>query len=148
MAPGDEFLPETQACGPVRKVVVTALFLVLELCFELTRREFSESCLRVLETNLIPAALTALHQLFCIRQFVYESGNDFKGTKLHLLLHVPYFIRKYGAPINWDTSSFESAHKHLVKAYYKRSSKRIADLTSETMAAVRIVLWTPSYDAR
>lgn len=132
----EEYLPSTLACGAVRDVVVTALFLVLELFFELTRREFSESCLDALETNLVPVALDALHQLFCIRQHVSDSTNDFRGTKLHLVMHFPYFIRKYGAPLNWDTSAFETAHKHLVKAYYRKGSKRTATLTRDIMAAV------------
>src|SRR3546814_3189676 len=45
MSPHEEYLPDVQACGPVRSAVITALFLTLELFFELTRREFSESCL-------------------------------------------------------------------------------------------------------
>src|SRR3546814_5076164 len=138
MSPHEEYLPDVQACGPVRSAVITALFLTLELFFELTRREFSESCLCALEENLIPTALESLHQLFCIRQFVYESNNDFKGTKLPLILHMPYFIRKYGSPANWDTCAFETAQKNLVKAFYKRGSKRTSEVARETLTAVRM----------
>lgn len=138
MSNAGEYLPDVQACGPVRSVVVTALYFTLELFFELTRREFTEGCVRALETNLVPHGLDSLYQLYCLRQFMNGSTNDFKGTKLHLLMHVPYFIRQFGAPLNWDTSSFETAHKHLVKAYYRHGSKRKSGLVFETMTAVRL----------
>src|SRR3546814_3571150 len=51
---------------------------------------------------------------------------------------MPYFIRKYGSPANWDTSAFETAHKHLVKAFYKRGSKRTSEVARETLTAVRM----------
>lgn len=131
------FLPERLDCGPVREVVLAALFLALELHLEFTRREFSESCLEALEKNLIPVTLESIHQLFCIRQFVAGSTTDFRGTKLHLVLHFGHFIRQFGSPLNWDTSSFESAHKVFVKACYRRGSKRLTGLTLETLHAVR-----------
>src|SRR3546814_5333279 len=86
------------------------MFFVLELYFELVRKEFTESCVYRLETNLIPNSLDALHRLYCLRQTVHESTNDFRGIKLHLLLHIPHFIRRYGAPLNWDTSSRSEEH--------------------------------------
>src|SRR3546814_10788373 len=87
----------------------------MELFLELSRAEFTESALVQLDELLIPKAITALYRIFRIRQALNHENAEFGGIKLHLILHFPMFIRMYGAPRNWDSSSFESAHKELVK---------------------------------
>jgi len=78
-APTAEFLPEEARCGPVRDVVVLALCLALDLMFELTRREYTEVCVRVLETSLI-------HLPFSRMSKSNEDDMNALSTGRHLIM--------------------------------------------------------------
>ena len=138
-SPIDYFLPEQLQVvgGPVRGPVVLGIYLAIELYFELSRSEFTKYGLIHLERELIPKAMTAVYRIYRIRQLINQVTGEFAGIKLHLLLHMPMFIRLYGAPKNWDTSSFESAHKSFVKEMYRSSAKRTTTLHLDIMRTVR-----------
>lgn len=40
-----------------------------------------------------------------------------------MVSHIPHFIRRFGSPKNFDTSSFEMAHKFFVKQLFTLTNK-------------------------
>ena len=119
-----EYLPGQCVYGRVRSAVVVAMYHVLDIAIEFTRAEFTANQIDHLEHVSVPRALQSLHSIYDLRQALHGVNTNFRGIKLHILLHIPHFIRRYGAPTNWDSASFESAHKSFVKFYYRNGSKR------------------------
>ena len=131
----DEFLPDVVDARHVRQPVLVGVFLVVDMLFELRRESFSRPILEHLDQVGIPLALHALYRIFQLRQHFACSNTDFQGIKLHLMLHFPHLIRLYGRPGNWNTDSWESAHKTMVKFHYKNGSKRVTDINLTTLRA-------------
>lgn len=123
--------------GQDRNIVVEAIFRVVDVAVALQQNSFTERCLEDLEKQKIPTALHHLHLLFRRRQYYLCSNAAFEGVKLHLLLHFPLWIRRFGAPVCWDTASWESAHKTMVKWHYKHGSKRVSDINASVLKSVR-----------
>jgi hypothetical protein len=123
-------------------VVLRGIFYALEVFYECVRTEYSEAFIERLEIEILPRALQAVYQIYCIRQFLLSDQTDFLGIKPHLILHYPHFIRLYGRPANWDTASFETAHKWFVKSHYRASSKRATNIANMIM---EMVSSTPTY---
>lgn len=120
-----------------RKGVVTALLLVIDLTFELQRTEFTTINLLKLRNVLLPNALSALLSMYLLRQTQKCANHVFNGIKLHILLHMDYLIKRFGTPQVWDTDTFESAHKDMVKQLYRQSSKRIDRIERHILSQVR-----------
>lgn len=120
----------------VRRKVITALLLVIDLTFELRRNDFTLENLVKLRKMLLPNALSALLDMYLFRQKQKQTKHIFSGIKMHILLHMDYFIRRFGTPQIWDTDTFESAHKDMVKNLYRRSSKRIDNIEMEILTQV------------
>lgn len=136
---GEQFLPLRD-----RKVVVEAIFRVLDMLFELRRECFHDEVLDKLENEVIPKALQSVHNVYKRRQFYLCSNVAFEGIKLHLLLHFPQWIRRFGAPSTWDTATWESAHKSMVKFHYKHGSKRVSNIDEAVLQSVRVIsLYAP-----
>ena len=132
-----EYLPNAGNYGPVKDIATYAMYRVLDLAFDLTRIELSEQLVNALERFGISHTLDSIYALFRVRQSLCGVDVPFGGIKLHMLVHMPHFIRLYGCPANWDTSSFESAHKAFVKYYYTTGSKRLQGLVQNIMSKVR-----------
>ena len=49
------------------------------------------------------------------------------SRKLHLLQHMPIFIRLFGSPLNYDTERWENYLKHCAKIPWKQSKKSCTD---------------------
>lgn len=62
---------------------------------------------------------------------MYQT-SDFNILKFHLLAHIPEFIKSFGHPMNYDTGTFESAHKWNVKGIFKLTNKS-QDAASQMM---------------
>ena len=64
----------------------------------------------------------------CVQKFKSivrrKKGNGTKLTKVHQMLHLPYYISMYGCPSNWYGSPAESLHKHFVKKPGKNTQRR------------------------
>lgn len=133
LAPQNKIIPDKG----LHRTVCKGLHLVLNLYFELCREEFSSSNLKNLEVDIIPSALNAAYKIFLARQELKKSEKHFRGVKLHILLHFPALIRRFGNPKIWDTDSYESAHKDKVKLMYRMGSKRISNLEKEALSRVR-----------
>ena len=130
----EKFIPSAS----FHRVVCRGLHLVLDLYFELSREDFPSSLLKKLESNLIPQALDAAYGIFRVRQQLKNSEKHFRGVKLHIILHFPELIRRFGNPKLWDTDTFESAHKEKVKLLYKMGSKRCSSIEREILGRVRL----------
>jgi hypothetical protein len=107
-----EILPKEMA-DEVHKVIQT-LHLVNYL---LRADEFRETDLQNLDVQV------RLLQSSIRRVFGKYSASDLATPKLHSLIHFSLFIRMYGAPRNWDTSTFELFHRTAAKLPWNRINK-------------------------
>lgn len=128
----DSIIPDST----VRAIVNKGLLRVLDLYFELRRRAFGSMDVEKLKNCILPNTLTSLQNVYLQLQVMKNSERIFQGIKLHVLMHMPELILRFGAPINWDTDHFESAHKDMVKQLYKRSSKRVDRIETELLEQV------------
>lgn len=48
----------------------------------------------------------------------------FNYSKFYAITHFIKCIRDYGSMINYDTANGEAAHKYLLMAFYRRTSKK------------------------
>jgi hypothetical protein len=134
----DQYLPSDHFLGPVREIVVNALLSVMNLFFELQRTEYSERDVRHLHL-ILPQVLTYLYDMYRLRGDFLGQTDEFQGLKLHILLHVPHLIRRFGTPLNWDTETFESSHKVFVIQQWEHGAKRTDDLELNTIRTVSII---------
>ena len=58
------------------------------------------------------------------KKFVVRSGNGLKTPKFHQMLHLVDYIRRHGAPSNWDGSRPEYFGKELVKDHAQLTNKQ------------------------
>lgn len=139
-SPEGKFLPSSHRIyGPMRDIVTRALVSVVHLLFELQRTEFTEKGIRDLEYNVIPRTLTYLYEIYTLRRDVLKKDGDFNGIKLHLAVHLPHLIRRFGCPLNWDTDTFESSHKDFVKKHWESGPKRTEDLELNALKSVSLI---------
>ena len=65
---------------------------------------------------------------------IMKSRVGLKLTKFHSLLHMGYFIKEYGSPLNFFEGHLEEFLKHFVKKLYPRTTRQhsryLYDLTS------------------
>ena len=122
-----------------RKIVLTGLLLVVDLTFELRRTEFTSVNLAKLRQVLLPRALRAVLDMYLLRQKQKQAKQIFNGIKMHILVHMDYFIRRFGTPQLWDTDTFESAHKDMVKQMYREGSKRIETIENDILLQVSLL---------
>lgn len=136
-SPLDKFLPSNhRVYGRVRDTVVQGLNSVINLLFELNRVEFTERGLQQLESTTIPGILTHVKDIHTLRANVLDRSTNFNGIKLHIILHIPHLIRRFGAPCNWDTNTFETSHKSFVLMHWNSGPKRTDDLELNTLKSV------------
>lgn len=142
----DELLPTNHpTCGMIRDIVVRGLFSVMNLMFELQCTEYMSSAIDNLENVIIPRTLTHMYEIYLIRGELLSKTNDFRGIKLHIVTHIPHLIRRFGAPINWDTDTFESSHKVFVVSQWESGAKRTQELEVDTMKSVRKSTFIPKF---
>lgn len=133
----DKYLPEKTKYGNALEIVYHGGMMAMELYMELNRNSFPVNVLEYLDKDLVPLSIEAVYQIFCLNRAISETSADFNGIKLHLLLHMPWLIRRFGSPRNWDTGTFESAHKDFVKHFYKHGNKQTTDIAKTTLRSVR-----------
>lgn len=135
----DSIVPTTHmTCGSLRSTIVMALFMCLDMYFELTKKEYTITNLDELERRTIPHTLESVYAIYRIRQALKGFTKHFSGYKLHILNHIPQLIKRFGAPGNWDTASYETSHKSFVKERWETGCKRLADVERRTMLQARI----------
>lgn len=125
-----------ETCGVFRSNIVMALFMCLDMYFELTKKEYTLRNLDELERRTIPHTLESVYAIYRMRQALKGYKKHFAGYKLHILNHIPHLIKRFGAPANWDTATYETSHKSFVKERWETGCKRLADLELRTMLQV------------
>ena len=60
------------------------------------------------------------------------KGNDLLITKFHQLLHICFYIRCFGSPLNYDGERPESVQKENTKDHAKATQKNNLDLSYQT----------------
>lgn len=131
----DKYLPSDHPLGPIRDIVVTALLSVMNLFFELQRTDYTERDLRQLQ-YILPQVLTKLYDMYRLRGDLLGHREEFQGLKLHIVMHIPHLIRRFGSPLNWDTETFESSHKVFVIQQWEHGAKRTENLEMNTLRTV------------
>lgn len=111
----------------LKELVIRPIFAVLELFFELNRSEFSERALTDLEKFVIPRVLRSLNLLY-----FSLTKKSFRGTKLHAIGHFPAFVRRYGLPRVFDTTTFETANK-TVKRHWRKTRHHVATIHTDLL---------------
>ena len=117
----------------IRTIIVNALQSVLNaLTFARKTDGFSEKNLDELD-YLLKLSRSHLLQLFSLKSDLKQMkmgvpvdarvDKGFGGIKHHLLEHLTFCIRLFGAPNNFDTQNSEHFHV-LVKRFYRETSKR------------------------
>ncbi len=70
------------------------------------------------------ALLRVISFMSIFKRFVTRSGNNLKTPKFHQILHITDYIKRFGAPSNWDGSRGEHHGKVLVKDNAKLTNRR------------------------
>ena len=60
---------------------------------------------------------------------IMRSNVGLKLTKFHSLLHLPYYVREYRAPMNFFEGHLEEFLKHFVKNFIPEQLVNIADIS-------------------
>jgi hypothetical protein len=92
--------------------IIECLLDLRELLVFVRKPHFSEDELRVFSTEFLPRLRKSLFSSFG----VYQKSH-WNLVKVHMLQHLPMFIRKFGCPGNFDTGYFEVFHKPLKKLW-------------------------------
>jgi len=122
-----------------REAFVGACEATLMIIVALKMRVISEG-----QLNDLHACAKALGPLLTaavggLPNFVVVKLMTINRPKVHALLHLRYFIRRYGAGVNFDTGTYETNHKLVVHQLYARDCNR---------AAGRLLRLTASLNAR
>ena len=76
---------------------------------------------------------------------IMKSIVGLKLTKFHSPLHLCFFIREYGAPLNFFEGHLEEFLKHFVKRLYPRTTRQhsryLYDLTNRLQEKICLDLW-------
>ena len=84
-----------------------------------TRSTYSEQQLQKLTKDILNLSKLIRNA------FPGSNSSDFNFVKFHLMQHIPDFIRSYGSPQNYNSETFEQAHKHFAKAPYARTNRHM-----------------------
>jgi len=116
--------PKLKKFGSLTDVVVSAGFIVLDLFYTLSRKEFTLGQLQELK-ELISTAQTHLHRLFTVKQLLIGSKKPYGGIKLHMLYHFVVAILYFGSPKVFDMIRFEKKHRVAAKIPFQKGKYRI-----------------------
>ena len=76
---------------------------------------------------------------------IMRSNVGLKLTKFHSLVHLPYFVKEYGAPMNFFEGHLEEFLKHFVKKLYARTTRQhsryLYDLTCRLKEVQCLDVW-------
>ena len=76
---------------------------------------------------------------------IMKSQVGLKLTKFHSLLHLGFFVREYGAPLNFFEGHLEEFLKHFVKKVYPRTTRQhhryLYDLANRLQEQICLDLW-------
>lgn len=129
--------------GNVNHKLFSAIENVLHLYFELNRSIWNETLIENLE-NLVKVTQNSLIVLFDCKQHclfkISQKDSVLISQKIHMIVHFPFFIRKFGPVWAWDTPSTEAFHK-IMKMLYKRISKRNASESTEMLHQVLFYIY-------
>ena len=133
--------------GNVYYKILSTIENVLHLYFELNRSIWNEELIENLD-NLIKVTQKSLIVLFDCKQHslfkISEKDSVLISQKIHMIIHFPYFIRKFGPVWAWDTPSTEAFHK-IMKELYKRISKRHSSESTEMLHQVLLFFYIEQY---
>ena len=77
--------------------------------------------------------MRAILLLFSFKQIITDSIKSCASMKLHLLFHLPQWIRLYGSPLGLDTERWENFLSLSAKKIWKQSKKSTTDFMSNML---------------
>ena len=84
----------------------------------------------VLKVN-IDRLTQSMHTMFALKELMIKKVGKLNSVKLHLIQHLPDWIRMYGSPLGFDTERWETFLSHSAKRMWKRSKKTRSDFTEK-----------------
>lgn len=72
---------------------------------------------------------------------IMKSRVGLKISKFHCLLHMDYFIKEYGSPLNFFEGHLEEFLKHFVKKIYPRTTRKHSRYTYDLSLRLQEAQW-------
>lgn len=118
--------------GNLTKIVQTTILSLLDLNFSLCRTEFSQSDLVDIQ-KIASYANNQFENLHRLKSAVLFDMKKLMMRKNHMLHHVGELIHLFGAVSQFNTESFESAHREYTVGVWEQTSKRHISRNVEMM---------------
>ena len=121
---------ESVTVGNVTKIVQRAILALLDFFYSICREEFNPHDIEAIEKLSLHAYEQFQDLDHLKRELLFESkGNMMRKT--HYLFHTGYWIRLFGSLSQFNTESFEAAHRAFTTGNYERTSKRSSTMNEE-----------------
>ena len=121
---------ESVTIGNVTKIVQRAILALLDFFYSICREEFNPQDIEAIEKLSLHAYEQFQDLDHLKRELLFESrGNMMRKT--HYLFHTGYWIRLFGSLSQFNTESFEAAHRAFTTGNYERTSKRSSTMNEE-----------------
>ena len=116
--------------GPILK----AIFFLLDIYFDVKRREWTESEISTLSAKLYNLyvhyiIVWTLNQKITTMKF--DRDRKCQQRNPHKMFHLPALISRFGSLRNKDTSSWERFHKTASTGTWDQTSKRQMEMSKE-----------------
>lgn len=121
---------ESVVVGNVTKIVQRAILALLDFFYSICRAEFNRRDIEDIEK----LSLHAYQQFQDLDHLKRELLFDNRGSmmrKTHYLFHTGYWIRCFGSVSQFNTESFEAAHRAFTTGNYEQTSKRHSTMNKE-----------------
>ena len=114
---GNKVIPQEA----VRHAFVAACSALVKLVLILKKRVVKEAELVFFDEQVkrFPALLAVISLALPV-----SKRPELAIPKLHSLVHLTFFIRRYGAALNFDSGTFERFHREVVVSPYDRDCRR------------------------
>ena len=117
--------------GNVTKIVQRAILALLDFFYSICRLEFKPEDIADIEKLSLHAYQQYQDLDLLRRQLLFFDEKENSMRKTHYLFHTGFWIRSLGALSQYNTESFEAAHRLFTTGNYARTSKRQTTMNTE-----------------
>ena len=121
---------ESVMIGNVTKIVQRAILALLDFFYSICRAEFNPQDVEAIE-KLSQHAYEQFQDLDHLKRELLFDRRGNMMRKTHYLFHTGYWIRLFGSLSQFNTESFEAAHRAFTTGNYERTSKRHSTMNEE-----------------
>ena len=123
---------ESVMIGNVTKIVQRAILALLDFFYSICRAEFNPQDVEAIE-KLSQHAYEQFQDLDHLKRELLFDRRGNMMRKTHYLFYTGYLIRLFGSLSQFNTESFEAAHRAFTTGYYERTSKRHSTMNEEPL---------------